>query len=396
MNTNSPAAGGAPAAAKGGDNLDFVDRFRSNPGAYVTRVVVIAVAALAAILAYRMWRASQDQKTTDVSTELHRAVLAPDPVEKAAILNDLKKKTEGGPIEAHRLRELAVAYRDVAHAAKTNEEKKEAWRNCLAAATSLQTSFPNSVWAQMPTRPGSEESAPVATAIKSLAEKQLEWLDKHPYTGAPTPDSGAKVVFELENGKKVVLGKFYSSIAPYAVQNFFNLARDGYFVGTSIGTLRRGVLKSSKQYEQSNVGVELGDPMTKVTPEDRTDDGVDPSATNDLPYTLPEESGNLPIVRGSVVMRQNFTAGGYSPTRCTIYFDEVSYGAGTPFADVTEGLDVLEEIAKGDTDPDRPERLKSMTKVVNVTVEGSVANPPTGRALPPYDPSNLPEATKPK
>ncbi|MBC8117570.1 MAG: hypothetical protein H7062_24500 [Candidatus Saccharimonas sp.] len=131
--------------------------------------------------------------------------------------------------------------------------------------------------------------------------------------------------------------------------------------------------------------------MTRSTPDDRSDDGGEPESKNDLGYSLPDESNASPITRGSLVARSSATSGGNSPTRVMIYTEEIAYPQGSPFAEVVEGLDVLESILKGETDSDRPDRLKSVVKIESAKVEGSVDHPPTGKALPRFTPAALPK-----
>ena len=401
MNTpNAQAkAAPAPAAPVSTEPLEdgfaaLMDRLRDNPRPFIVGTVGTGLVVLALVVGIRTWRASGEGKTTEIAAELMRAGSATTPAERVAILNDLKKKTEAEPAEGQRLYSLAVSYREIAEAAQTNEEKKDAWSNCAKAAGDLVSKFPNSAWVKMVGRPGSADAKPNAVALKSFAEDQLKWLEAHPFVPAGAPDKDLTVTFELENGGKFKVGKFNSKVAPLHTQNFVNLARDGYFVGTAIGNLKNWyrAAAAASTTTQSVVGVEMGDAMTRVTPDDRSDDGAEPEFKNDLPYSLPDEPSAAKIVRGSLVMRMNSSAGGNSPTRFTIYAEEILYPQGTPFAEVIEGLDVIEAVMKGETETDRADRLKTMVKIKNVTVEGSVANPPVGTTLPKFAPDMLPKS----
>jgi cyclophilin family peptidyl-prolyl cis-trans isomerase len=405
MNTPNAQANAAPAPAApvSTEPLEdgfaaLMDRLRDNPRPFIVGTVGVGLVVLALVIGIRTWRSSTEGKTTEIAAELMRAGSAATPAERVAILNDLKKKTEADPSEAQRLYSLAISYREIAEAAQTNDEKKDAWSNCAKAAGDLVAKFPNSAWVKLVGRPGSADAKPNAVALKSFADDQLKWLADHPFVPVGAPDKDLTVTFELENGGKFKIGKFNSKVAPLHTQNFVNLARDGYFVGTGIGNLKNWYRAAAATTTQSIVGVEMGDAMTRVTPDDRTDDGAEPEFKNDLPYSLPDEPSAAKIARGSLVMRMNSSAGGNSPTRFTIYAEEIAYPQGTPFAEVIEGLDVIEGVMKGETDADRTDRLKTLVKIKNVTVEGSVANPPTNAHLPKFNADMLPksEAKKPE
>lgn len=393
MNSRTSAESAVPAESLEDGVADFVHKIRMNPRPYVMKVVVLGVVALAAVVGVRVWKKSSEGKATGIAQELQKAVSATEPAERIAILGELKAKTTGTQTEAPRLFRLAEAYRELAEKAATGPEKIEAWTNCLASLTALEQ-FPQSPWMRMTVKPGPEGSSPtLAAALKTVAEQQLAWLKANPYAAAVDADPGLSVVFELDNGATFTVGKLYSRVSPYHVQNFVDLCRAGYYDGTAIGTLKKWYRKAAAaSTEQTVVGVEVGDAMTKVTPEDRTDDDVDPAAgVNDLSYTLPDEPNPLTLKRGSLVGRVDFAAGGESPTRFTIYVEDTLYPQGAPFAEITDGFATLENLMKAETEAEKTERLKSPVRIKKVTVTGSVAFPPTGRKLPAYTPEMLPK-----
>jgi cyclophilin family peptidyl-prolyl cis-trans isomerase len=392
MNLRNPSGGAAPVDSLEDGVADFFERIRKNPRPFITKVTVLGVLAAAVVIGFRVWRTSAEGKSTGIAQELQKASVALEPMERVAILSELRAKTEGAEIEALRLYKLAEAYREVAEKATTGPEKVDAWQKCVETLTALER-FPSSVWMKMPVKPAAgDASAPTfALALKSTAEKQLAWLKANPYSASPEPDAGLSVVFELDNGGSFTVGKFFSSVAPHHVQNFVNLCRDGYFEGTSIGTLKKWFRKAAATMEQSVVGVEMGDAMTKVTPDDRTDDDADPPVTgkSDLSYTIPEESNSMAVKRGSLVPVVDPVAGGDSPTRVTIFTEDVMPPRGSPFAEVTDGLEKLEALTKAETESERTERLKTPVKIKKVTVTGSVAHPPAN-PLPKFAAESLP------
>ncbi|MEY2742977.1 MAG: Cyclophilin type peptidyl-prolyl cis-trans isomerase/CLD, partial [Planctomycetota bacterium] len=185
-----------------------------------------------------------------------------------------------------------------------------------------------------------------------------------------------------------VVGEFYSSVAPFHVANFVKLAKDGYYPGTSFSSFRRGNLKSNTAAGQTavNVGLEFADPMTKVTPDNRDDDG-----TKDIGYSVRDEANSLPYAAGSLVAVQDWNTGGDSASRLAVYAEEPAFGYGTIFARVTDeaSLKVLRDMLAADGDAGNTIRIKSPFKIKSVTVEGAIANPPET----PFPPAfKMPEA----
>jgi hypothetical protein len=129
--------------------------------------------------------------------------------------------------------------------------------------------------------------------------------------------------------------------------------------------------------------------MSKVTPADRTDD----DSAKDLGYSVREEPNALPITRGSLVAVVDGTSGGDSPSRFKIYGDEPHYPQDIVFAEVTDGLDVVDALigmAASDLAPTQP---RDLVRIKKVTVEGSVLNPPADPFPPEF---KLPEGPKPE
>jgi peptidyl-prolyl cis-trans isomerase B (cyclophilin B) len=242
-----------------------------------------------------------------------------------------------------------------------------------------------------PTAPGASALS-YAAQLEEIADRQLAWFKDHPYQGTVEPDANLKVTLELEDGRKIVVGKFFSKVAPFHVQNFVELARRGYFDGTAFSKVHQTPKKGadrSKGEKPPNLAIEGGHPMTKLTPENRDDD----DGPNDIGYSVREEPNNLSPKRGSLCAVIDYTTGGDSPSRFKVYAEEPDVAQDMVFGEVTEGLEVLDAIVNAQPPEGHPQWTKDLVRIKKATVEGSVANPPD-RSFPPE--LRMPEVPKPE
>ncbi len=376
-----------------------VDDIHRRPQYYVKAVTIIAVIAAIPLIGWKIFSAMNASKQDDVALAWQKATDSDVPAkQRAAQLEDLGAQLAGSPADASRLFELATTFKELADDAKTQEEKLANYQKAVDTCSQLESKYPNSFWAKMVTRPANGAQAAgqsLVAQVKENAQRQVDWLKAHPFVGAVQPDKNLKVTFELENGKKFVIGKFWSKVAPYHVKSFVWLARDKkYFEGTAFHAFVKGMKKTDastmmQQPKTTNLGITGGDPMTKATPENRDDDG---QQTNDVGYSIREEPNMLPAGRGSVLSVMDYTTGGDSPSRFTIYSDEPTYAQGSVFAEVTEGLEVIDELVSQAEDDLRKDRPKALVKVKSVTVEGDIDFPPAGTDFPPAGEFKVPES----
>ncbi len=386
--SNVPEAPSVTAPAKQDSWERFVDDVSERPLHYVTMLLVGGVVLAAILIGKDMFTSSKESKLDDVARALEGSVRGTKPPEeRILILKEVATKTAGTPTEAARLFALACAQRDLAEESLDGKAKLDAWKECAATCGLLKTSFAASVWNKFPSRPplgaGSESGKTAVELLAEHATAQAAFLEKHPFTSAAKADPGLKATIELDNGAKIVIDEFYSAATPFHVANFVKLAKDGYYPGTTFGSFRKGNQKPAPGQAPTqtavNIGLEFGDPMSKVTPDNRDDDG-----TQDIGYSIRDEANSLPFRPGTIVSVQDWSAGGDSASRLAVYVDEPVYGYGTPFARVTDeaSLKVLRDLLASEADTTNAVRLKTPIKIKSITIEGAIANPPE-TAFPP-------------
>jgi peptidyl-prolyl cis-trans isomerase B (cyclophilin B) len=374
----------------------LVDDLHKRPRRYINGVVVLAIPILLIVLGYKFWSDKRADSAGNLATKWQE-IWAPenDAKVRAARLGELEPELKTEDQRALRLFDLARTYRDMADAATTNDEKVSAYTQLLSTVQELKSKYPNSLWVKMPVRPPTAPGAvslSFAGQLEDLAQRQLAWFKDHPYQGTVEPDANLKATIELEDGRKIVVGKFFSKVAPFHVQNWVELARKGYFDGTAFSKVHQSYKKGAdrKQGDRPpNIAAEGGHPMTKLTPDGRDDD----EGPNDIGYSVREEPNMLAIKRGSIVAVQDYATGGDSPSRFKVFAEEPEMAQDTVFAEVTEGLEVLDAIVNATPPEGHPQWTKDLVRIKKVTVEGSVGSPPD-RAFPPE--LRMPELPKPE
>jgi peptidyl-prolyl cis-trans isomerase B (cyclophilin B) len=391
--------GAAPSAPQHSTSIwhRINDDLHKRPKTYLNAVVVIAMVVLIIVLSFKFFRGRQVDKAAKLSTtwfDLWGSDTGPKA--RAASLEELGSQLTDDQQRALQLYELAVTQKEIAQAAETQAEKVAAYERVIAHCAELKSKYPNNFWATFPLRPPTGQGGPTsppATLLEEYAKSQLEWLKAHPFQATAEPDPNLSVTFELEDGRKFVVGKLFSSVAPYHVQNFVELARSGYFDGTGFSRVSQGFKRgvTPKQGEKPpNIAVEGGHPFTKLTPEDRDDD----DASADVGYSVPDESSTNTLTpkRGSLTAIIEHATGGDSASRFKIYADEPPGSQDTVFAEVTEGMDVIDSIIGAPHPEGKTMWTKDLVRVKKVTVQGSVAKPPE-RPFPPQP--VMPEPKKP-
>jgi peptidyl-prolyl cis-trans isomerase B (cyclophilin B) len=399
MNQTPPAAPPkSPAAPLAPPSVweRLVDDLHKRPRRYINGVLMLAIPVLVIVLGVKFWSDRRAQSTGELAIKQGEIWASDtDPKARAARLAELEPELKTDDQRALRLFDLARTYRDIADEATTHDEKVAAYTQLRATCQDLKSKYPKSLWCAMPVRPPTAQGASslsYAAQLEDLAERQLAWFKDHPFVGTVEPDPNLKATIELEDGRKIVVGKFFSKVAPFHVQNFVELARRGYFEGTAFSKAHQGAKKGadrSRGERPPNIATEAGHPMTKLTPENRDDD----DGPADIGYSVREEPNLLAVTRGSVVAVQDFVTGGDSPSRFKIFADEPELAQDTVFAQVTEGLEILDAIVNAPSPEGHPMWTKDLVRIKKVTVEGSVAKPPD-RAFPPEP--RLPDVPKPE
>ena len=178
-----------------------------------------------------------------------------------------------------------------------------------------------------------------------------------------------QAVFETSAGTFVV--QFYSDQAPNHVRKFLELARDGYFNGTSFHSM------------VSRAVVQGGDPET------RNPTARDKYGSGGYNMGLKREISDLPLKRGTIVA---FTLPGMPDSAGSQFIicvgDQFQLnGQFTAFAYVAEGMDIVEKISTTPTDDKRMANERVEIKTVTVRK----IPPPPPPVVPPFTTETIEE-----
>ncbi len=176
------------------------------------------------------------------------------------------------------------------------------------------------------------------TAILGCSEKQREneKEGKSAKLGEKKPETKENIKLEnnkiavIETDKGIIKFKFYPDEAPKTVENFIKLANDGFYDGIKFHRVVPGFV------------VQGGDPNSKD--DDPTNDGQGGPG-----YTIEAEFSELQHVDGTVSMARKSDPNS-AGSQFYICLGRQSHldGQYTVFGQVTEGLDVVHKIEKGD------------------------------------------------
>ena len=178
-----------------------------------------------------------------------------------------------------------------------------------------------------------------------------------------------QAVFETSAGTFVV--QFYSDQAPNHVRKFLELARDGYFNGTSFHSM------------VSRAVVQGGDPET------RNPTARDKYGSGGYNMGLKREISDLPLKRGTIVA---FTLPGMPDSAGSQFIicvgDQFQLnGQFTAFGYVAEGMDIVEKISTTPTDDKRMATERVEIKTVTVRK----IPPPPPPVVPPFTTETIEE-----
>jgi peptidyl-prolyl cis-trans isomerase B (cyclophilin B) len=177
-----------------------------------------------------------------------------------------------------------------------------------------------------------------------------------------------QAVVETSAGTFIV--QFYADQAPNHVRKFLELARDGYFNGTSFHSMvARGVVQG-------------GDPETKNT------NARDKYGSGGYNMGLKREISDLPLKRGTIAA---FTVPGVETAGSQFFIcvgDQLQMnGQYTAFAYVADGMDIVEKISTTPTDDKR--MATERVEVKSVTVRKIPPPPPP--VAPPFTTETIEE-----
>ena len=215
---------------------------------------------------------------------------------------------------------------------------------------------------------------------RDAAKAELDFVKNHPTPGKIEADKNLSAVFELDNGKSFKM-RFYSLTAPKTVASFIKQAKNGHYDGTAFH-----VVDSVKGF------VTGGNPFSKLAPErPRIWQKGDPGYT-----VVSEVNALLPIKKG-YVYATNVGAQSHGAMFSIATQDPDQAPRATVFAEVVDGMDVVEEFAKATTidDAEAENGLLPVERIgiKKVTVTGTIEHPSSDSWKPTYKVSEIPEET---
>jgi peptidyl-prolyl cis-trans isomerase B (cyclophilin B) len=152
------------------------------------------------------------------------------------------------------------------------------------------------------------------------------------------------ITFEMENGK-VMKGELYPEIAPNTVNNFISLVKKGFYDGLTFHRVIPGFMIQGGCPD----GTGMGGPGYSIKGE---------FSQNGFENNLKHEPGVLSMAR---TMMPNSAGSQFFIMHAPAPHLDGAYAA---FGKITEGLDVVDEIAKVQTDwSDKPMEPQKIAKV---------------------------------
>ena len=164
---------------------------------------------------------------------------------------------------------------------------------------------------------------------------------------APLAGFAAEETTTIETSMGAIKLKFFPDVAPGHVKNFKELAKKGFYNGTTFHRVIPGFM------------IQGGDPNTKD--QDRSNDGMGGSGTN-----IKAEFNKKPHVRGTLSMARSADPNSAS-SQFFICVAPSSFldGQYTVFGEVVSGMDVVDKIVSVKRDGrDNPLTPVVMTKVI--------------------------------
>jgi|GEM_PF-2955006 len=222
---------------------------------------------------------------------------------------------------------------------------------------------------------------PVDQLLQRVTE-DLEWLNKNEQT-QPTADEAPTAVLRTSLGD--IHLRFFGALAPKHRDNFVSLATKGSYNGTAFHFVRDGDPKK---------GVIAGDPFTYFYNDPLKKDHILRWGAGGAGYNLPPEESRFRISHAPGIVtaqrRQNADWDNGTQFQILMTTDSTLDRVYSPFAQVVEGMDVVEKIAArktaGEHGPYRDDPLfqrldRSGLLVEPVWIEKVIIYGPDGKAL---------------
>jgi cyclophilin family peptidyl-prolyl cis-trans isomerase len=287
----------------------------------------------AAIVLYFFWSAAKKSQREEIYTAIHVADqdLMQNAAQGVVSHDEVVRKAAGTDLEDYALWRLALACYQAATGGDAPETELIGYLDQgIDALSRLESEFPESRWSL-----ASDAEDPNQTRLRVLQRKMKadrKWLADHVYKH-PEADTTTTALIETRFGK-IKLG-FFPELAPNHVANFVKLAKEGFYNGLLIHRIARGFV------------IQMGDPNTR----DR--DAMETHGTGGPGYTMVHERSRLLVrhLRGVVSTAKGSGASEGSGSQFFICLADnrpldKQY---TPFAEVVEGMDIVDAIAEAPT-----------------------------------------------
>ena len=381
INPTSPKAAEAqpsPVSPNAWDRM--TQSWAERPGYYLGLLIVAGILVTGGVLGWQAWQGGEEAQEIALQDEWNAALQLPTAIERADGFAALESRFADSSEQAFYLFSLARLQVQAATEAESQARKLSYYNSAsdtIGKIASARNAGPLTKMPWRPDMPGQTEAplTPVAS-LQQHVEQQLAFLNAHEFPAPAAPDEGLEATLELAgpDGKsgKVVL-HFFSVDAPNAVENFLNLAREGWYADMPF----HAVEVSPGTQDQEAETVSFGSAMARVAPE-RSELWL--GEKDVVGYTLPIEGARIPFEKGRVAFEVARVDNAASPVRIVVAVKDTGAAAlkRSVFAEVVEGLPLLEELSRAPRkdEPllgDRYRRhfpLDPGWKIVGITITG--------------------------
>ena len=293
----------------------------------------------AAIILYFVLSAAREGQLEEIHTAIHDAEqdLMRNAPQGVVSHEEVVRKAAGTDLEAYALWRLALSCYQASTSNDALEKELIAYLDQgIEALSRLESEFPESRWSL-----ASDPDDPDQKRLRVLQRKMKSdraWLAAHVYKH-PTADTTTTALIETRFGN-IKLG-FFPDLAPNHMANFVKLAKEGFYNGLLIHRIARGFV------------IQMGDPNTR----DR--DAMELHGIGGPGYTQVPERSRLLVrhLRGIVspAKAQGAQEGSGSQFFICLADNRSLDKEFSPFADIVEGLDIVDAIAMAPTyGPEKP------------------------------------------
>ncbi|MAG57895.1 MAG: hypothetical protein CMJ83_16545 [Planctomycetes bacterium] len=389
----------------------WMDDVRDNPVKWMVKVVILVAVVCGGFFAWNYFTEKSEQDRQDQWDKITRTFDASTSVERYAVLTEVVIPDDADIAPYYWFLRSKTAY-DAAFESEKIDDKIAFLKSCNDDCATLINNYKTSAWVSLPWKSsrGRPEPAPsLARRIQKQAQAQYDWLVKHRTAAPPelTHDKSVLATLNLKdvedkNAKTYTLKiRVYSAAAPYAVDNFLEVIRRGWWKGKHV--------YGAQEDDPNTTSVDavlLGSAFSKLA--DRSD--VHGTEDDWVGWTLPIENSSLTAKSGMVAFdlrrEANAIAGG-APAKLVIYTsddvlnstDRIIFGEVEDSSEAMDwlkniGFDNLKTVNTG-APGTNVHPLKLKIGIADITVEGAPDSPPA-TPLPhtwtdPKDPDPLPK-----